>query len=216
MTLLGPREKTYVQQQLADLPRNVTLVLFSDGGTEGSQAMEALAGELAEAVPELSVRTLPADGPEAELFGTGGRSPALALVPEGSGDGPANGIRFFGFPGGYEFNSLLDAIRRVAGADPGLDSELLAELVARQTPLHLQVFVTQSCPHCPRMVQLAHHMALASPLVRADMVDAVEFPRLSDLYGVQGVPLTVINGRPAITGAAPEKRMLSELRGGRS
>jgi glutaredoxin-like protein len=215
MTLLGPREKTYVQQQLAGLPRGVTLVLFSDGVAEGSQALATLVNELAEAVPDLRVRMEAPTGPEAERFGTDGRSPALALVPDGSGDGPANGIRFFGFPGGYEFNSLLDAIRRVAGADPGLDGELLAELVGRQEPLHLQVFVTQGCPHCPRMVQMAHHMALASPLVRADMVDAVEFPRLASLYDVQGVPLTVINGRPAITGAAPERRMLAELRGGR-
>lgn len=216
MAFLGPREKGYVQQQLAGLPRGVTLMVFSDGAAEGSKAMETLAAELAEAVPALQVRTVPASGPEAERFGTDGRSPALALVPEGAAAGPANGIRFFGFPGGYEFSSLLDAIRRVAGADPGLDSALLAELVARQEPLHLQVFVTQSCPHCPRMVQLAHHMALASPLVRADMIDAAEFPRLASLYDVQGVPLTVIDGRPAITGAAPERRMLAELRGGRS
>ena len=212
MTLLGPREKAYVQNELSELSRAVELVLFSDGVSEASRALEELAAEMADAVPELSVRTELPEGEEAERFGIEGRVPALALVPEGDGDGPANGIRFFGFPGGYEFNSLLDAIRRVANADPGVDPELLGELLALQEPLHLQVFVTPSCPYCPRMVQLAHRMALASPLVRGDMVDATEFPKLADLYGVQGVPLTVINGRPAITGLVPEHRMAAELR----
>jgi glutaredoxin-like protein len=213
VVLLGPREKEYVQKQLADLERSVELVVFSDGASQASQAMEQLAAELAEAVPQLSVRTAEPDGLEADRFGIEGRAPALALVPEGDGEGPANGIRFFGFPGGYEFNSLLDAIRRVANADPGIDAELLAGLLELQEPLHLQVFVTASCPYCPRMVQLAHRMALASPLVRGDMVDATEFPKLADLYDVQGVPLTVINGRPAINGAVPEHRMLAEIRG---
>jgi glutaredoxin-like protein len=213
MVLLGPREKEYVQEQLADLQRGVELVVFSDGVGQASLALEQLAGELVEAVPRLSARTAAPEGPEAERFGVEGRAPALALVPEDAGAGPANGIRFFGFPGGYEFSSLLDAIRRVANADPGVDAELMAGLLELKEPLHLQVFVTASCPYCPRMVQLAHRMALASPLVRGDMVDATEFPKLASLYGVQGVPLTVINGRPAITGAVPERRMLAAIRG---
>jgi len=213
MTLLGPREKEYVQKELDGLQRGVALVVFSDGRSEASGALETLAAELAEAVPSLTVRTAPSTGLEAERFGIEGRAPALALVPEGAGEGPANGIRFFGFPGGYEFNSLLDAIRRVANADPGVDAEMLAGLLALEEPLHLQVFVTATCPYCPRMVQLAHRMALASPLVRGDMVDATEFPKLAELYDVQGVPLTVINGRSALSGAVPEKRMLAEIRG---
>jgi glutaredoxin-like protein len=211
MTLLGPRETAYVQQEIGDLSRQVELVVFSDRSSEASRALEGLAAEMAAAVPALRVRVESPTGEAAERFGIEGLAPALALVPDGDGAGPANGIRFFGFPGGYEFNSLLDAIRRVAEADPGLEPELLGELLSLQEPLHLQVFVTPSCPYCPRMVQLAHRMALASPLVRGDMVDATEFPKLADLYEVQGVPLTVINGEPAITGLVPEQRMAEEL-----
>ena len=49
------------------------------------------------------------------------------------------------------------------------------------------------------MVQLVRRMALASALMRGDMMDAVEFPGLA----ARRVPLTVIDGRRAIVGAPP-------------
>jgi predicted DsbA family dithiol-disulfide isomerase len=36
------------------------------------------------------------------------------------------------------------------------------------------------------------------------MVEAIEFPHLSNKYGVQGVPRTVINEHTVIEGAVPE------------
>ncbi len=59
---------------------------------------------------------------------------------------------------------------------------------------------------------LAHHMAVASPMVRADMVEATEFPHLTTKYQVMGVPRTVINETTHIEGAAPEPLVLEKLR----
>ena len=42
-------------------------------------------------------------------------------------------------------------------------------------PVHIQVFVTLTCPYCPMAVQLAHEMAMESPLITSDMVEATEF-----------------------------------------
>jgi hypothetical protein len=54
-------------------------------------------------------------------------------------------------------------------------------------------------------------MAMASDKVEAEAVDAVEFPRLADLYQVRGVPRTVI-GRLHIEGAVPEAQLLARLK----
>jgi alkyl hydroperoxide reductase subunit AhpF len=54
-------------------------------------------------------------------------------------------------------------------------------------------------------------MAIASPMVRADMVEATEFPHLTMKYQVMGVPRTVINGTAHIEGAAPELMVLEKL-----
>jgi predicted DsbA family dithiol-disulfide isomerase len=52
---------------------------------------------------------------------------------------------------------------------------------------------------------------MASDLVRADMVEAIEFPHLSNKYQVYGVPLTVINEKGRVEGAAPEARLVQEI-----
>ena len=51
---------------------------------------------------------------------------------------------------------------------------------------------------------LAHSLAIASDLVTADMVEAIEFPHLTQKYGVMGVPRSVINDKVHQEGAAPE------------
>jgi hypothetical protein len=60
---------------------------------------------------------------------------------------------------------------------------------------------------------LAHQMALESPMIEAEMVEAMEFPDLSDQIGVSGVPHTAINGEAgAVIGAVPEDHLVAEIR----
>ena len=60
---------------------------------------------------------------------------------------------------------------------------------------------------------LAHQLAMESPMVQAEMVEATEFQALSNKYNVSGVPQTTINdGAANITGAVPESNMLEELK----
>jgi len=58
---------------------------------------------------------------------------------------------------------------------------------------------------------LANKLALASNLVRADAVEATEFPHLASRYRVYGVPRTVINEVIHIEGAVPEPTLLTHL-----
>lgn len=60
---------------------------------------------------------------------------------------------------------------------------------------------------------LAHQMAMESPWVQAEMVEAMEFPELSDRHGVSGVPQTTINdGAGMVVGAVPEDHLVEEIR----
>ena len=58
-------------------------------------------------------------------------------------------------------------------------------------------------------------MAIENPMVRADMIEATEFPDLSQRYAVYGVPLTVANDQVRLEGGAPEAyfvpRLMQEL-----
>ena len=60
-------------------------------------------------------------------------------------------------------------------------------------------------------MHLAHQLALESDLIRADMVEAIEFPHLTTKYQVQGVPRTVINDSVHIEGAVPEPMLMGKL-----
>jgi len=60
-------------------------------------------------------------------------------------------------------------------------------------------------------VRLAYQFAVESDLVRADGVEATEFPDLAGKYRVYAVPKTIINEGPCIEGALPEDFFLDEI-----
>jgi glutaredoxin-like protein len=132
--------------------------------------------------------------------------PAIAVL---GADGDDRGIRFFGIPAGYEFASLLESLELVARRDSGLAPATRQRLAGLSSPLHLQVFVTPTCPYCPRAVLTAFRFAMESPHVTASMVEATEFPHLANRYQVSGVPHTVIGeSLQPMVGAYPEAAAL--------
>jgi hypothetical protein len=55
-------------------------------------------------------------------------------------------------------------------------------------------------------------MALESPMVQAEMVEAMEFPDLAERHNVSGVPQTTINdGAGTLVGSAPEDHLVAEI-----
>jgi len=134
------------------------------------------------------------------------KMPATAVV--GARD---YGIRFYGFTGGYEFTSLLEAIIMVSTGQTNLDPQL-EELVKKiEKPVHLQVMTTLTCQYCPAMVHVAHEFAFINEHIRADMVEAAEFPELSRKHQVTGVPKTIINGTHSFEGALPAPAAYLEI-----
>jgi len=124
------------------------------------------------------------------------------------------GVRLAGIPSGHEFSSLIQDLILVSGRDSGLSAETRKALNDLDKPVLLQVFVTPTCPYCPRAVVLAHQMAMESPMVEAEMVEAMEFPELANRFGVSGVPQTTINeGAGTVVGAVPEDYLLKEIQG---
>jgi glutaredoxin-like protein len=208
MPLLSEQVKEQVKQHLDNLASPVRLVMFTQ---EFECRYCAETRQLVQEVASLSdqleaeIYDFVADEQLAEEYGID-KIPAIAVIGEQD-----HGIRFYGIPSGYEFTSLLAAIQAVAGNEPELNDETQAYLAELNEPVHMQVFVTPTCPYCPQSVVLAHQMALASPLVRADMVEAQEFPYLSTKYQVMGVPRTVINETTHMEGAAPESMLLGKL-----
>lgn len=122
------------------------------------------------------------------------------------------GIRYAGIPSGHEFSSLINTLLLVSARDSGLSQDTRQALSELSQPVNMMVFVTPTCPYCPRAVVLAHQMAMESPMVEAEMVEATEFSELSLRFGVSGVPQTTINeGAGMVVGAVPEDQLLNEI-----
>ena len=129
--------------------------------------------------------------------------PAVVLP---AGDG--RWLKYYGFPGGHEFVTLVETI-----VDLSRGNRLLADAVRKRLrklkkDILIQVFVMPSCPHCPQMARLAYHMALESPHIVAEVIEAQEFPELSQRFKVRAVPATVVDGKVTIPGAVPDTALM--------
>jgi glutaredoxin-like protein len=140
------------------------------------------------------------------------KTPGIVLAAKDGDTITDYGVRYAGIPAGHEFSSLIHDLVLVSGRDSGLSQESRDLLKGIEQPVHMQVFVTPTCPYCPRAVVLAHQMAMESPYIQAEMVEAIEFPELSERFGVSGVPQTTINeGAGTVIGAVPESHLLAEI-----
>jgi len=125
--------------------------------------------------------------------------PALAII--GKKD---YGVRIYGIPYGYELQTLIEAIITVSKGKTDLSEQTKAILADVKAPVHIQVFVTLTCPHCPVAAAVAHKLAVESDMVRADVIDTSEFPTLAQKYSIIGVPKIVINEKVEFVGAFNE------------
>jgi len=121
------------------------------------------------------------------------------------------GLRFFGIPSGYEYTSLIEAIIDVSKGKTNLSQSAKEALNAIQMDIHIQVFVTPTCPYCAMAVRLGHQFALECERIKADMIESTEFPHLVQKYSVFGVPKTIINETISIDGAVPEETFLENV-----
>lgn len=120
-------------------------------------------------------------------------------------------LRFFGLTAGYEFSSLMEAILMISEGKSGLPRGLETLIAQIDEDVHIQVMVTLTCPYCPQAVHVAHQMAFVNEKIRADMVEASEFPTLSQRYEVAGVPRVIINELHSFEGALPAEAFYLQI-----
>jgi glutaredoxin-like protein len=204
MPLLSEQDRQVVRTHLGTLRHDVTLLFFTQtiGEPEGALVTRQVLDEIADLSDKIHVEeaNFILDKDRAQAFGVT-HIPAVVLLR----DGEDTRIRFLGAPAGYEFMSLVEAVAMAGGDDSGLTDASKA-LIAEQVsgPVDIKVFVTPTCPHCPRAVTLAHRMAVEHPQSHATCVEATEFMDLAQQYRVTGVPKTVVNSTTEILGALPE------------
>ena len=205
MPLLPDKVRQQVEDGFADLKEPVKLKVFTqefECPTCGEN--HNLINEVAEISEKVSIEVYDfvEDKEEVEAYRI---DKIPATVVEGKED---YGIRFYGVPNGYEFTTLIKAIRMVSQGDSMLSPKTREQLKSLSKPAHIQVLITPTCPYCASAVNMAHRMAVESELIAADMIEAIEFPYLTHKYNVFAVPKVVINEEIEFEGALPESDFL--------
>jgi len=209
MGLIPEEHKKHLKEEFEkNLKDNVRILVFTQ---ETECPLCKQARELAEEVGAFSskikveVYDFVKDSEKAKEYQVD-KVPAIAVL--GKKD---YGIRFYGLAYGYEFKPFTESIINVSRESTNLSEETKKKLVSIEKPVHIQVFVSLTCPYCPLVTSLAHQFAMESDLVRADMVDVGEFPHLGHKYSVMGVPKTVINEKTEFVGAVPEELFVQQI-----
>jgi glutaredoxin-like protein len=208
MALLSEKVRQEVENALKGLKDELKLVVFTqEFECPTCEDNRMLMEELSSISNKVSLEVLDfvSDKEKAEYYKV---DKIPATVVEGKED---HGIRFYGIPGGYEFASLIHAMMIVSSKSSTLSTGTKEQLKALTKPVHIQVFVTPTCPYCPMVVQMAHEMAFESPLITSDMVEATEFPHLNLKYNVFVVPKVIINETIEFAGALPEAEFLKHV-----
>lgn len=146
-----------------------------------------------------------ADAEKAKEYGVD-KVPAIIILGEKD-----YGVRYYGLPFGYELQTLIESIINVSRGRTDIPEEVKQRLKEIKTPVHIQVFVTLTCPYCPRVASIAHKFAIESDFVKADVIDAGEFPHIGLKYNVMGVPKTIINEKIEFVGLLPEDLFLEHI-----
>lgn len=209
MALLSDEIVKNVTEMLADLSSDVKLVVFTTkNGCEYCKEIVQLAEEVAATSPKLKTEVYDFDA-ASDKAAAYNVTMAPVMVIVGKRD---YGLRYYGIPSGHEFSTLLYGIQRASEGEPDLDPQTLNFLSALSKPVNIQVFVTPTCPYCPRAAILAYDMAVASDRVVADVVESMEFPDLANRFNVMGVPLNVINETSRVEGAAPPHMIVDAIK----
>lgn len=214
MPLISDKDAEFLKKEFEEkLTGSVKLVMFTQTVEcqycgETRQIVQEIAG-LSEKITA-EILNFVTDKAVAEVYGVD-KIPAMVVLRVEDGEEKDYGVRFYGIPSGYEFTSVIEDIIDVSKGDSGLQPQTREAVAELGEPVHFQVFVTPTCPYCPQAVRLAHKLAIESDLITADMVEAIEFPHLSNKYHVHGVPRTVINENIHQEGAVPEPLLLAKM-----
>lgn len=209
MGLISEQQRTELKSTLfQNLINPVTLTVFTqEFECDYCRENRELAQELASLSDKINVRTFDflKDKERTTEYGV---DKVPATVVEGAKKAR---IKFYGVPAGYEFGSLLKDIMLASRGETDLTPATKKALGAVTMPVHIQVFVTPTCPYCPGMVSLAHQFAMENDRISADMIEINEYPHLGIKYNVMGVPKTVINESVEILGMQPEEEFVRQI-----
>jgi alkyl hydroperoxide reductase subunit AhpF len=145
MSLISPADQQKLREAFSEMTRPVKLRFFTQAlGCETCLPTRQILDELPLLSDKIAIDevNIVLDAERAKRFGID-RAPAIVPVwQDEQGAEQDSRIRFIGAPAGYEFVSLVQAVRLVGGGESSLTAASLARLASVDQPVTMQVFTT--------------------------------------------------------------------------
>ncbi|MBN2219623.1 MAG: thioredoxin family protein [Kosmotogaceae bacterium] len=198
-----------VKEVFSSMEGSVKALLFkSEKNCDYCSTAEQMLQELSEIEGKISYEVHDLASETAAKYGIELAPSMVLLNPEGDD----KGVRFLGIPAGHEFGTLLqDIVSFSKGAISDLSKDSIKRIETINSPVDIKVFVTTTCPYCPKAVLTAHNIAMVNKNITAYMVEANEFQEMSKKFGVSSVPQIVINDKVTFVGAYPEGQFVDQV-----
>lgn len=198
---LGDYFKTFIN------PVNLLYFHSFEQNPDYCNSTRSILDELNDISPQVNVRIFDFDGEKERVDQYRIMKPP-AIVIQSNTD---RGLRYYGIPSGYEFSTLIHSITMVGKGRVEISPELREWSSAIKEKVEIFVFVTPSCPHCPRAASMAHKFAILNDHIESAIIETNSFPELTKSYNVMAVPKTVMNKSHAFEGTLHEERFAEEI-----
>lgn len=123
-------------------------------------------------------------------------------------------VKYTGAPAGYEAEGFIETISLISRGESGLQKASKDKLKEIDKDVLIQVFITPSCPYCPRAVLLANRIAIeAKGKITSEYVEASENMKLATKFNVSSVPQQMMNEDMASIsiGVQPEGKFVNDV-----
>jgi len=192
---------------LGNIPNDLPLLLFTTPMKNElfSDATRKIIRGVRQLAPKITLREYDLSH---ELAGKwkAEHSPTLLFDPEHFN------IRWLGAPLGEETRTFIEALKVIGYRKSDLSDESRKVLKKIQSPRHIKVFVSPTCPYCPQQAVNALKAVAEMPeLISLEIIDIQANPELADQYSAQSVPQTFVNEELIAMGAQPEELFMLSL-----
>ena len=206
--VLSDAQKALLKKQFEKLTGDVELIVFTqENECQFCKDTKEVVLEVASLSPKIKTKVYDfvINGDEDIKYNIK-KIPAIAIV--GKTD---YGVRYYGVPAGYEFAAFVEDIIDVSRGATSLPDGIKAKLAEIKKPVHIQVFVSPTCPYCPKAARIAHQFAIENEFIRSDVIEMTEFPYLVQRYAIMSTPHIVINEDTSFLGAQPPEVFIEQI-----
>lgn len=178
-----------LRQTFEQLPNDIPLLLFVDKGRDDvfAQATRQVIRAFRELSPRITLKEYDLGHDLARRHRVES-SPTLMIAPE------KYAIRWLGAPMGEEARTFLETLILVGMGNSNLSEQSRKVIQRIDTPRHVKVFVSPTCPYCPQQAVNAVKAAMELPdKISLEIIDIQCEPELANQYSAQSVPQAFAN-----------------------